>query len=724
MPESSAVSVVRFDVFELNVRTGELWKAGDKISLPDQPLTALTALLEHPGELVTREELRQRLWPSDTFVDFEHGLNAVVKRLRDVLGDSAEAPRFIETIPRRGYRFVAPVSAVNGSPVVLAPSESPAAGPELDVGAERPVGAKSNRARPIKLVGGVILVAAVVIALLAVRQVREAPPPIVTKITQLTTDGENKTGVLVTDGLRLYFIQHVNNQPRLAQVSVSGGDTIPLPVPFARPGLDDISPDGSELFVGSYEGPGPYPFWRVPLPGGSARPLGDLRAHDVHPAPDGKAIAYVSTSDIFLANADGSGARKLASFPHQYPGFASWAPDGRRLRFNVWDPKIPESSLWEILRDGTGLRQVLPGWKTPAAECCGRWTPDGEYYVFQSSQQGVTSLWAIREKGSFWSKASPKPFQLTTGALRFRDPAPSKDGRTIFAIGDQVRGEIMRRDSTTGEWIPLSLGPSVKSITELSYSPRGDWVAYATYPEMTLWRSRLDDTDRQQLTFPPMEVSWPSWSPDGEKLVINGRFPGQRWKLYVIPANGGSPEQLIPGSETESGPDWSPDGRQIVFSGTPFSAPGSAEPDGLFLLDLATKRVTRIAGSDGMFAARWSPDRRWLVAHRMDFSKLMLLDLTSGRWKELASGVLHFASWSRDSRYVYFERWGEDTGAMRIRLSDGREEKIGSLKEFRRTIGPERCWSGLTPDNELLVLRDIGSQEIYALTLEPNRVQQ
>jgi hypothetical protein len=108
----------------------------------------------------------------------------------------------------------------------------------------------------------------------------------------------------------------------------------------------------------------------------------------------------------------------------------------------------------------------------------------------------------------------------------------------------------------------------------------------------------------------------------------------------------------------------------------------------------------------------------------MDFSKLMLLDLTSGRWKELASGVLHFASWSRDSRYVYFERWGEDTGAMRIRLSDGREEKIGSLKEFRRTIGPERCWSGLTPDNELLVLRDIGSQEIYALTLEPNRVQQ
>jgi Tol biopolymer transport system component len=84
-------------------------------------------------------------------------------------------------------------------------------------------------------------------------------------------------------------------------------------------------------------------------------------------------------------------------------------------------------------------------------ECCGSWTPDGAYYIFQSSQQGVNSLWAIREKDSFWTKASRKPFQLTTGALRFRAPAPSRDGRTIFAIGDQVRGEIMRRDSSPGE---------------------------------------------------------------------------------------------------------------------------------------------------------------------------------------------------------------------------------------------------------------------------------
>ena len=303
-----------------------------------------------------------------------------------------------------------------------------------------------------------------------------------------------------------YFIQHVNNEPRIAQVSVSGGDTVPVPVPFARPGLDDISPDGSGLFVGSYVGPGPFPYWLVPLPGGSARPLGQLRAHDVHPSPDGQQIVYASNTDIFLSNPDGSGDRKLASFPGEYPGSAAWSPDGSRIRFNLWDPRTPKSSIWEVRPDGTGLRPLLPGWNTNPMECCGRWTPDGAYYIFQSSQQGVSSLWAIREKDGFWRKASRKPVRLTTGALRFRSPAPSRDGRTIFAIGDQVRGEIMRRDSRSGEWIPFSLGPSVKSITELTYSRRGDWVAYATYPEMTLWRSRLDDTDRQQLTFLPMEA--------------------------------------------------------------------------------------------------------------------------------------------------------------------------------------------------------------------------
>ena len=98
------------------MRSGELRKSGARVTLQQQPLQLLSVLLERPGELVTREELRKRLWPDDTFVDFEHGVNAAVKRLRDTLGDSAESPRFVETVPRRGYRFIAPVNGPTGPP--------------------------------------------------------------------------------------------------------------------------------------------------------------------------------------------------------------------------------------------------------------------------------------------------------------------------------------------------------------------------------------------------------------------------------------------------------------------------------------------------------------------------------------------------------------------------------------------------------------------------------
>ena len=136
------------------------------------------------------------------------------------------------------------------------------------------------------------------------------------------------------------------------------------------------------------------------------------------------------------------------------------------------------------------------------------------------------------------------------------------------------------------------------------------------------------------------------------------------------------------------------------------------------MFDLMTRRTSEIPGAEGIWAARWSPDGRYIVALRFDFAEVRLLDVATGRWETLASGVLHFANWSRDSQYVFFESWGEDTAVVRIRIRDRQREKIGTLKKFRRTVGPERCWSGLTPDDSLLVLRDVGSQEIYALALE------
>src|SRR5713101_7759118 len=121
MSGDSSSSIIRFGTFELNLRAGELRRRGQKIKLQEQPLQVLAALLERPGEMVTREELRSKLWPADTFVDFDHGLNAAIKRLRDTLGESADAPVFIETLARRGYRFIGPI---NGAPSAAGVNES------------------------------------------------------------------------------------------------------------------------------------------------------------------------------------------------------------------------------------------------------------------------------------------------------------------------------------------------------------------------------------------------------------------------------------------------------------------------------------------------------------------------------------------------------------------------------------------------------------------------
>jgi DNA-binding winged helix-turn-helix (wHTH) protein len=125
---SSVRPIVRFGVFDLDLRSGELRKSGVRVKLADQPFRVLAVLLEHPGELVTRDELRSRVWPADTFVDFEHGLNAGIKRLRDALGDSAEHPRYIETVPKRGYRFIAPIDGGPTAPVGAVELET---GPQL-----------------------------------------------------------------------------------------------------------------------------------------------------------------------------------------------------------------------------------------------------------------------------------------------------------------------------------------------------------------------------------------------------------------------------------------------------------------------------------------------------------------------------------------------------------------------------------------------------------------
>ncbi len=482
--------------------------------------------------------------------------------------------------------------------------------------------------------------------------------------------------------------------------------------------IEDISPGGTALFIISAAArlsPSPSSYWIVPLPGGSPRRLGEVRALDVHPSPDGQQIAYFVESDLYLAQTDGTRPRKLLTVPGKRPGWASWAPDGSRLRFDMDDPKAGTHSIWEVASDGSNLHPLLPGWNNPGAQILGRWTPDGRYFVFQLSHGRVKhQLWAIREKGSSWRRVNHDPVQLTNGPLQFRAPVPSKDGKKIFAIGDQVRSEIMRYARQSHEWVPYHSG---KSIVGLDFSKDGEWVAYVAHPEDTLWRSRKDFGDPQQLTFPPLRVENPRWSPDGEQISFQGKAPGQPWKIYAVSRSGGNPRQLTFGDRNETFSDWSPDGSRLVFGGPYHSQPETSEgPAPIQLLDLGTNELSVLPGSEGFFGPRWSPDGRYLVARRFALDGLMLFDFASRKWEELAKGSCGFVNWFRDGKYIFFVRSdNKDSAAVRIGIHDRKEDRIGSVKAFMLQL---RSWFGLAPDGSPLVLRDLGSQEIYALDWE------
>src|SRR5712692_4337455 len=423
-----------------------------------------------------------------------------------------------------------------------------------------------KRRRWAALLAGIVAIAAAILLYLFTRPL---PPPKVLRTVQITSDGRTK-GSLMTDGTRLYFSEAVGGHSVLAQVSITGGETALIPTPFQNAFPLDISPTGSELLVGSKVGTETvHPLWVLPALGGSPRRLGDVLAYDGAWSPDGQEIVYANAADLCLTKSDGTEARRLVTVGGS-PSQMRWSPDGHVLRFTVFDPKSNSQSLWEVKSDGTNLHPLLPGWSTPSSEHDGVWTPDGKYFLFSSQHGDTTGLtvnvWAIREKSAFFQRKGPQPRQLTAGPMNTWATLPSKDGKKLFVIGSKPRGELVQYDSKSRQFVPYLSGISADS---LAFSRDGEWVAYVTFPEGVLWRSRMDGSQRLQLTFPPMRVLLPRWSPDGKRIAFMGVAPGKPWKISLVSAEGGSSQQLLllPGERNEMDPNWSRDGNSLVFGG-------------------------------------------------------------------------------------------------------------------------------------------------------------
>ena len=557
------------------------------------------------------------------------------------------------------------------------------------------------------------------------------PPPRVAGTVRLTHDGKTKVPgtaelpePLLTDGTRLYFAEgsfrptqeHVADAQdyNLTQASVDGGEVIPVPVPFRFVGLSDVSPRHSELLIG-----GP-PFtdltaalWVLPLPGGQPQQLGGLQVTDAAWSPNAAEIVYGHSFDLYRVQADGTEPRKLATLSGVVAR-PRWSPDGKLIRFTVLDPKLRTGRLWQIHADGTHLQPLRSD--ALANECCGNWIPDGKYFVYQSTRNGVASLWATRENTSVWEKVSSAPVRLTGGEMNAYAPVPSKDGKRIFFVGVLPRGEMLRRDARSGQFVPFLPGLSAENI---SFSRDGRSMAYVAYPEGILWRAKSDGSERRQLTFPPMVCGLPRWSPDGQRIAFSAHTPGKQWKIYAVSAQGGTPEQLIAGETEELDPGWSADGNSLVF-GESAESVRMSKSNMIHLLDLKTRQLQDLPDSAGLFSPRWSPDGRYILAMTADYQKLEIFDLKTRKWQDLIKVPSGYPDWSHDSAYVYFnDPFDRSLPFYRVRVSDRKLERVATIGGYGQLAGGQwGWWTGLGPEDSLLAARDISVQEIYALDWE------
>jgi hypothetical protein len=333
--------------------------------------------------------------------------------------------------------------------------------------------------------------AIVAAALLAYVELRPLPPPRVTTYRQITSDGFSKE-IAGTDGARLYFTEDLGVGSWIAQMATSGGEVarVPRPSPFFR--LWDVSPDGSSLLTGEITTYTQGPVWTLPILGGSPYHVGNLVASAAAWSPDGQLIAYAQQGDLFVAQNDGSGTRKLASVRGKIL-MPAWSPDGRRIRFTVFDEPKQSLTLWEVSPEGANAHSLFKGWHNPSHECCGRWALNGRYFVFAS--QGA--IWALAEPRGLLRRAALQPVRLTSGAIPFSQALPSKDGKQLFAVGVAPRGEVVRYDERSKQFVPFLSGVSAEFVT---FSKDAQFVAYVTYPDGALWRSKADGSDRLQLT--------------------------------------------------------------------------------------------------------------------------------------------------------------------------------------------------------------------------------
>ena len=667
---------LRFGVFELDLAARELRKRGVRVRLQDQPFRVLEALLEKPGEIVTREQLKDRLWAQDEFVEFDKSLNTAVQKIRQALDDSAESPRFLETVPRQGYCFIAPV-------------ERPTAEP--------PQASKSRRLNPA-LVAAVIVVIAAASWVLSTRSAPPEPPRDVFRLTNSARLAFQPA--ISSDGSLLAYASNENGNLDIWVKHIPGGS----PVQVTHHSADDSNPSFSPnaesiVFRSERDGGGIY---AVPAFGGAEPRLIAAQGRWPRYSPDGERIAYwtgaphavvLRTSAVYVVKADGSDAKRFEGLTRPI-----WSPDGKHLLTSG-------NAIWTVIDLESGERTQLQASETFEAQglegsseilespfVADQWLAEGIVFSAYSNQASAVFRIPFSAKRGF----EGAPERLTFGAAQASGASTSQRGGLVFG-NTRLDRDIYR--------IPIEANAAkvVGEIERVVASARGEWPSSATRDGRLLayavqhdggtgvWLRDLKAGATRELRSGPEELGGGRVSWDGSQVVYRNT---EEQALYRIPAAGGPPERICTPCGYPN--DWTPDASAIVFYG------GTT----LRHLNLATRETSVLLADDQgrvLADAMFSPDGRWLAFHRIDApaKKRQLFvtpyrpDATLGpaEWIAVApAGRNDFrAGWSPDGNVIYFGSEHEGFWCVYARRFDREQGRpIGELMPIYHSHDPQR----------------------------------
>jgi Tol biopolymer transport system component/DNA-binding winged helix-turn-helix (wHTH) protein len=559
---------MRFGDFEADFRTRELRKQGVPVKLPRQSFQILQKLLERPGELVTRDELRQALWPGDTFVDFDHGVNNSVKRIRDALGDSPDAPRYIETLPRLGYRFV---GSIDEAPVVPVPVVSSAAREEVARRAR-------SRWRFFLLVLALALALAGIAGRWFIPRAKEPVPAV--EIVPLTgVIGKQNLASFSPDGIQVTFT--LTDDSKLGNglyTALVGGDTLLQLTDDPRDCCSAWSPDGQAVAF-SRNSEEEFTIYTVSPLGGTPRKLyarsrrkfyyystnrGQLLAW----SPDGKLVAFSEAngegrSAITLLSLADHSTRHLTSPPvEHFDSQPAFSPDGKTMAFVRTSGPGAVDDLFQVPIEGGVPRRLTFDnreiYGPPA------WTEDGQDLIFSSARAGLQRLWRLPAAGG-------DPRSVAEASTNAYYPAISTKGHRLAytrRTNASTIWQLTLNDRRHGQVKASVLIAAQGFASHPQFSPDGTKIAFESdrsgYGE--IWVCNRDGSDPAQITSMAGQAGTPRWSPDSRSLAFDFR-PKEHSEIYVVEVPGGTPRQIttVPGANNVV-PSWSRDGQWVYFA--------------------------------------------------------------------------------------------------------------------------------------------------------------